>query len=94
MAHAYILVFLFLVDPDFLKLFLLIHESCKAYGATPSRYMTFLRVYSSISSSKKKELLKRQSHLQVQYWQSCYFFLFIGDKDYANHNAMLPMAPT
>uniref|UniRef100_A0A8C5YQN7 Cytoplasmic dynein 2 heavy chain 1 n=1 Tax=Marmota marmota marmota TaxID=9994 RepID=A0A8C5YQN7_MARMA len=52
-------------DPDFLKSFLLIHESCKAYGATPSRYMTFLRVYSAISSSKKKELLKRQSHLQA-----------------------------
>ncbi|KAK2099397.1 Cytoplasmic dynein 2 heavy chain 1 [Saguinus oedipus] len=52
------------VDPDFLKSFLLIHESCKAYGATPSRYMTFLHVYSAISSSKKKELLKRQSHLQ------------------------------
>ncbi|XP_045342577.1 cytoplasmic dynein 2 heavy chain 1 isoform X15 [Leopardus geoffroyi] len=53
------------VDPDFLKSFLLIHESCKAYGATPSRYMTFLRVYSAISSSKQKELLKRQSHLQA-----------------------------
>ncbi|KAF4008811.1 hypothetical protein G4228_000485 [Cervus hanglu yarkandensis] len=53
------------VDPDFLKSFLLIHESCKAYGATPSRYMTFLRVYSAISSSKKEELLKRQSHLQA-----------------------------
>ncbi|KAL4829789.1 hypothetical protein H8958_009079 [Nasalis larvatus] len=53
------------VNPDFLKSFLLIHESCKAYGATPSRYMTFLHVYSAISSSKKKELLKRQSHLQA-----------------------------
>ncbi|XP_032214095.1 cytoplasmic dynein 2 heavy chain 1 isoform X5 [Mustela erminea] len=53
------------VDPDFLKSFLLIHESCKAHGATPSRYMTFLRVYSAISSSKKNELLKRQSHLQA-----------------------------
>ncbi|KAJ8798091.1 hypothetical protein J1605_001582 [Eschrichtius robustus] len=53
------------VDPDFLKSFLLIHESCKAYGATPSRYMTFLHVYSAISSSKRKELLKRQSHLQA-----------------------------
>ncbi|MXQ96699.1 hypothetical protein E5288_WYG013272 [Bos mutus] len=53
------------IDPEFLKSFLLIHESCKAYGATPSRYMTFLRVYSAISSSKKEELLKRQSHLQA-----------------------------
>ncbi|XP_072467338.1 cytoplasmic dynein 2 heavy chain 1 isoform X1 [Notamacropus eugenii] len=52
-------------DPDFLKSFLAIHETCKAYGATPSRYMTFLRVYSAINSSKKTELLKRQSHLQA-----------------------------
>ncbi|EMP37963.1 Cytoplasmic dynein 2 heavy chain 1 [Chelonia mydas] len=52
-------------DSDFLKSFLVIHESCKAYGATPSRYMTFLRVYSAINSSKRAELLKRQSHLQA-----------------------------
>ncbi|XP_038236236.1 cytoplasmic dynein 2 heavy chain 1 isoform X1 [Dermochelys coriacea] len=52
-------------DSDFLKSFLVIHESCKAYGATPSRYMTFLRLYSAINSSKRAELLKRQSHLQA-----------------------------
>ncbi|XP_029458286.1 cytoplasmic dynein 2 heavy chain 1 [Rhinatrema bivittatum] len=50
---------------DFLKSFLVIHESCKPYGATPSRYMTFLHVYSSMYSSKKTELTKRQSHLQA-----------------------------
>ncbi|KAF2973673.1 hypothetical protein EK904_004515 [Melospiza melodia maxima] len=50
---------------DFLKSFLAIHESCKMYGATPSRYMTFLRVYSTINSSKRRELIKRQNHLQA-----------------------------
>ncbi|XP_038617598.1 cytoplasmic dynein 2 heavy chain 1 [Tachyglossus aculeatus] len=52
-------------DADFLKSFLSIHETCRAYGATPSRYMTFLRVYGAINSSKRTELLKRQSHLQA-----------------------------
>uniref|UniRef100_A0A8D0H431 Cytoplasmic dynein 2 heavy chain 1 n=1 Tax=Sphenodon punctatus TaxID=8508 RepID=A0A8D0H431_SPHPU len=52
-------------DSGFLKSFLMIHETCKAYGATPNRYMTFLRVYSAINSSKKAELIKRQSHLQA-----------------------------
>ncbi|XP_068037518.1 cytoplasmic dynein 2 heavy chain 1 isoform X5 [Anomalospiza imberbis] len=50
---------------DFLKSFLAIHESCKIYGATPSRYMTFLHVYSTINSSKRRELIKRQNHLQA-----------------------------
>ncbi|XP_009895076.2 cytoplasmic dynein 2 heavy chain 1 [Dryobates pubescens] len=52
-------------DSDFLKSFLAIHESCKMYGATPSRYMTFLRVYSTINDSKRTELIKRQNHLQA-----------------------------
>ncbi|XP_019385809.1 PREDICTED: cytoplasmic dynein 2 heavy chain 1 [Crocodylus porosus] len=52
-------------DSDFLKSFLPIHESCKTYGATPSRYMTFLRTYSTINSSKRAELIKRQNHLQA-----------------------------
>uniref|UniRef100_G1NQJ1 Cytoplasmic dynein 2 heavy chain 1 n=1 Tax=Meleagris gallopavo TaxID=9103 RepID=G1NQJ1_MELGA len=52
-------------DSDFWKSFLVIHESCKIYGATPSRYMTFLNVYSSINNSKKTELIKRQNHLQA-----------------------------
>ncbi|MGH0159576.1 UNVERIFIED_CONTAM: hypothetical protein FKN15_075087 [Acipenser sinensis] len=47
------------------KSFLVIHESCKEYGATPSEYMTFLHIYSTIYSSKKTELIKRQSHLQA-----------------------------
>ncbi|XP_072706738.1 cytoplasmic dynein 2 heavy chain 1 isoform X3 [Ciconia boyciana] len=52
-------------DSDFLKSFLAIHESCKMHGATPSRYMTFLRLYSTINSSKRRELIKRQNHLQA-----------------------------
>lgn len=48
-----------LVDFDFLKLFLLIYEFCKVYGVILSWYMIFLYVYFVISSSKKKELLKR-----------------------------------
>ncbi|KAL8191062.1 UNVERIFIED_CONTAM: Cytoplasmic dynein 2 heavy chain 1, partial [Gekko kuhli] len=52
-------------DPDFLKSFLMIHESCKTYGATPRRYMTFLHMYCAIHNSKRSELIKRQSHLQA-----------------------------
>uniref|UniRef100_W5MJK1 Cytoplasmic dynein 2 heavy chain 1 n=1 Tax=Lepisosteus oculatus TaxID=7918 RepID=W5MJK1_LEPOC len=50
---------------DITKSFLMIHESCKEYSATPSQYMSFLHIYSSIYSSKKMELIKRQSHLQA-----------------------------
>ncbi|XP_051482944.1 cytoplasmic dynein 2 heavy chain 1 isoform X1 [Apus apus] len=52
-------------DSDFLKSFLAIHESCKMYGATPGRYMTFLHLYSTINNSKRRELIKRQNHLQA-----------------------------
>ncbi|NWH43496.1 DYHC2 protein, partial [Fregata magnificens] len=52
-------------DSDFLKSFLAIHESCKMYGTTPSRYMTFLHIYSTINNSKRRELIKRQNHLQA-----------------------------
>ncbi|XP_069495113.1 cytoplasmic dynein 2 heavy chain 1 isoform X2 [Ambystoma mexicanum] len=52
-------------ESDFLKTFLMIHESCKAYGATPSRYMTFLHIYNAMYNGKKNELTKRHSHLQA-----------------------------
>ncbi|XP_073518216.1 cytoplasmic dynein 2 heavy chain 1 isoform X2 [Phyllobates terribilis] len=52
-------------ESDFYKSFLTIHDSCKAYGATPRRYMTFLQVYGSLFSSKKAELTKKQKHLQA-----------------------------
>lgn len=51
---------------DLSKSFLRIHESCREYGATPSQYMAFLQVYGSIHNSKRAELIKRQSHLQVR----------------------------
>uniref|UniRef100_A0A4W3JIK2 Dynein cytoplasmic 2 heavy chain 1 n=1 Tax=Callorhinchus milii TaxID=7868 RepID=A0A4W3JIK2_CALMI len=51
-------------DADLIKSFLMIHESCKEYGATPHRYMIFLDVYSSIYTTKKTDLMKQQSHLQ------------------------------
>uniref|UniRef100_A0A8C5WVK4 Cytoplasmic dynein 2 heavy chain 1 n=1 Tax=Laticauda laticaudata TaxID=8630 RepID=A0A8C5WVK4_LATLA len=51
-------------DLEFIKSFLTIHDSCKVYGATPRRYMTFLHTYLAIHNSKKTELIKRQSHLQ------------------------------
>ncbi|KAJ8280434.1 hypothetical protein GJAV_G00054510 [Gymnothorax javanicus] len=50
---------------DLSKSFLRIHESCREYGATPSQYMAFLQVYSSIYSSKRAELIERQRHLQA-----------------------------
>ncbi|XP_075054902.1 cytoplasmic dynein 2 heavy chain 1 [Mixophyes fleayi] len=52
-------------EAEFYNSFLTIHESCKAHGATPRRYMTFLHVYGSLFSSKKTELTKKQQHLQA-----------------------------
>ncbi|XP_043547742.1 cytoplasmic dynein 2 heavy chain 1 isoform X2 [Chiloscyllium plagiosum] len=52
-------------DADLTKSFLMIHESCKIFGATPHRYMIFLNVYNSIYNIKKSDLMKRQSHLQA-----------------------------
>ncbi|XP_069747277.1 cytoplasmic dynein 2 heavy chain 1 isoform X4 [Narcine bancroftii] len=50
---------------DLTKSFLMIHESCRAYGATPHRYMIFLNTYSSIYNTKKTDLMKQQNHLQA-----------------------------
>ncbi|XP_032878557.1 cytoplasmic dynein 2 heavy chain 1 isoform X2 [Amblyraja radiata] len=50
---------------DLTKSFLMIHESCRAYGATPHRYMIFLNMYNSIYNIKKNDLMKQQSHLQA-----------------------------
>uniref|UniRef100_A0A673Y6D4 Dynein cytoplasmic 2 heavy chain 1 n=1 Tax=Salmo trutta TaxID=8032 RepID=A0A673Y6D4_SALTR len=49
---------------DLCRSFLMIHESCREYGATPSQYMAFLHVYTSIYSSKQSQLTLRQQHLQ------------------------------
>ncbi|KAK3531386.1 hypothetical protein QTP70_018186, partial [Hemibagrus guttatus] len=50
---------------DFFHSFMMIHESCRDYGATPNRYLSFLKVYQSIYSTKKTELTQRQQHLQA-----------------------------
>ncbi|XP_078258652.1 cytoplasmic dynein 2 heavy chain 1 isoform X1 [Rhinoraja longicauda] len=50
---------------DLTKSFLMIHETCRAYGATPHRYMIFLNMYNSIYNIKKNDLMKQQSHLQA-----------------------------
>ncbi|XP_068122972.1 cytoplasmic dynein 2 heavy chain 1 isoform X2 [Hyperolius riggenbachi] len=52
-------------NSDFYNSFLMIHESCKTHGATPRRYMTFLKVYGALYNSKKTELTKKQKHLQA-----------------------------
>ncbi|MFT7803200.1 cytoplasmic dynein 2 heavy chain 1 [Arapaima gigas] len=50
---------------DLFPSFLAIHESCREYGATPSRYLAFLCMYSSIYSNKQAALTIRQRHLQA-----------------------------
>ncbi|XP_028320044.1 cytoplasmic dynein 2 heavy chain 1 isoform X2 [Gouania willdenowi] len=47
------------------RLFLLVHESCREHGATPSQYMAFLHVYMAIYSRKQNQLTTRQHHLQA-----------------------------
>lgn len=48
------------------RLFLMVHESCKENGATPSQYMSFLNVYTTLYSRKQSQLTTRQQHLQVE----------------------------
>ncbi|XP_071781183.2 cytoplasmic dynein 2 heavy chain 1 [Centroberyx gerrardi] len=50
---------------DLCRLFLMVHESCREHGATPSQYMAFLHVYTAIYSSKQSQLTTRQQHLQA-----------------------------
>ncbi|TKS81144.1 Cytoplasmic dynein 2 heavy chain 1 [Collichthys lucidus] len=49
---------------DLCRLFLMVHESCKEHGATPSQYMAFLHVYTALYSRKQSQLTTRQQHLQ------------------------------
>ncbi|KAI2656493.1 Cytoplasmic dynein 2 heavy chain 1 [Labeo rohita] len=53
------------VHAELYRSFLAIHESCREFGATPSQYLSFLQVYQSIYSSKRKELTHKQQHLQA-----------------------------
>ena len=48
------------------QLFQTVHESFREHGATPRQYMSFLKVYASIYSSKQSQLVTRKQHLQVQ----------------------------
>uniref|UniRef100_A0A3Q4HAW8 Cytoplasmic dynein 2 heavy chain 1 n=1 Tax=Neolamprologus brichardi TaxID=32507 RepID=A0A3Q4HAW8_NEOBR len=50
---------------DLCRLFLMVHESCREHGATPSKYMAFLHVYTALYSRKQKQLTTRQQHLQA-----------------------------
>uniref|UniRef100_A0A4W6FB11 Dynein cytoplasmic 2 heavy chain 1 n=1 Tax=Lates calcarifer TaxID=8187 RepID=A0A4W6FB11_LATCA len=49
---------------DLCRLFLMVHESCREHGATPSQYMAFLHVYAALFSRKQSQLTTRQQHLQ------------------------------
>uniref|UniRef100_A0A3Q3KJ04 Cytoplasmic dynein 2 heavy chain 1 n=1 Tax=Monopterus albus TaxID=43700 RepID=A0A3Q3KJ04_MONAL len=50
---------------DLCRLFLMVHESCREHGATPSQYMAFLHVYTALYSRKQSQLTMRQQHLQA-----------------------------
>ncbi|KAM4566457.1 cytoplasmic dynein 2 heavy chain 1 isoform 3-T3 [Odontesthes bonariensis] len=50
---------------DLCRLFLMVHESCREHGATPSQYMAFLHVYTALYSRKQNQLTTRQQHLQA-----------------------------
>lgn len=52
---------------DLCRLFLMVHESCREQGATPSQYLAFLNVYIALYSRKQQQLTTRQQHLQVKY---------------------------
>ena len=48
------------------KNFLQIHESCLNRGATPRKFMTYLKTYKFIFSGKKQGIVTKQQHLQVR----------------------------
>ncbi|XP_029374274.1 cytoplasmic dynein 2 heavy chain 1 isoform X3 [Echeneis naucrates] len=52
-------------NSDLCHLFLMVHESCREHGATPSQYMAFLNVYTALYSRKQSQLTTRQQHLQA-----------------------------
>ena len=47
------------------KNFLQIHESCSSRGATPRKYMAYLKTYKFIFVGKKQGVVTKQQHLQV-----------------------------
>lgn len=51
---------------DLIKSFLYIHESCvHTGGATPRKYLMFLRTYQSVYQCRKEKIKERQKHLQA-----------------------------
>ncbi|CAG6004611.1 unnamed protein product [Menidia menidia] len=50
---------------DLCRLFLMVHESCREHGATPSQYLAFLHVYTALYNRKQSQLTQRQQHLQA-----------------------------
>ena len=50
---------------DLVKAFLHIHNSCIPYGATPRKYITFLKTYKRVYRSRKENIQKQQSRLQA-----------------------------
>lgn len=50
---------------DLFKAFLHIHESSIHLGATPRKYVTFLKTYLSVYQTRKEAIKNRQSHLQA-----------------------------
>lgn len=55
-------------DDGMQKHFLGIHESCVDRGATPRKYMTYLKTYKSIFAGKKQGIVTKQHHLQVTWY--------------------------
>ena len=50
---------------ELIKSFLYIHETCTSKGATPRKYLTFLKTYKSVYQSRKEKILEQQNHLQA-----------------------------
>ena len=50
---------------ELLKSFLLVHESVGPISATPLRYLTFVRTYQKVYSTKKDSIEGKRRHLQV-----------------------------
>ena len=48
---------------ELVRTFVKIHQSCVSSGATPLRYIAFLRTYKSLYFKRKGEVVKKQKHL-------------------------------
>ena len=50
---------------ELVKTFLKIHHSCLSSGATPRRYIAFLKTYKVVYSKRKETIVKKQTHLRA-----------------------------